>query len=312
VVSVLDSRALGVVVGLAGIYLALSMVVLCVVEMISSLRSSRAQFIRDAIRNLVGNELGVRVLNHPLVSSLGFVRASGAAEGLPSYVPSGFFARAVIAELEKAPDDPALVPVKELLDAVVGNPDASLAEVEHKIAVWFDAAMDRLSGAFKRHTQTVAVILTVVLVAGGNIDSIRLVKTLWRDAGAQTQIEALARDELKACDTDRQSAECVDVLKRYALRQEIPMGWNRAEVERLDASGWIQRICGLLLTVLAVSRGAPFWFDALKRLSTGLVSSGPPPARAAPVAAAGATPTMNVASTGSRSNQSGESTPGAA
>jgi hypothetical protein len=294
-VSVLDSRALAVVIGLAGIYLALSLIVLCVIEMISSARSTRARFVRDAIKNLVGSELGIRVLNNPLVSSLGFVRESGAAAGLPSYVPATFFARAVIAELEKAPDDPALVQVKELLDAVVGDPSATLAEVEHRLAAWFDAAMDRLSGAFKRHTQAVALGLTVLLVGGANVDTIRLAKSMWQDAGARTEAEALAKDELKACDVDHQSQPCQKVIESFVSHQQIPIGWTWKDVQGQSAGFWIERILGLLLTILAVSRGAPFWFDALKRLSSGLISTGPAPARAggapaAPAAAPAAAP----------------------
>ena len=98
---VIDNRALSVVIALAGTYLALSLMVLCLVEMISSALSRRARFLRDGIVNLVGPEMGSRVLCNPLVSSLGFVRQSGRAAGVPSYVPSSFFSRALLVEIAR-------------------------------------------------------------------------------------------------------------------------------------------------------------------------------------------------------------------
>ena len=43
----------------------------------------------------------------------------------------------------------------------------------------------------------------------------------------------------------------------------LVLGWEDAADQ--SVSGWIQRIVGWLLTVLAVSLGAPFWFDVLNK-----------------------------------------------
>jgi hypothetical protein len=41
--------------------------------------------------------------------------------------------------------------------------------------------------------------------------------------------------------------------------------WSKT-VLPTDAGGWILKILGLLITIVAVSLGAPFWFDLLKCL----------------------------------------------
>ena len=61
----------------------------------------------------------------------------------------------------------------------------------------------------------------------------------------------------------------VDQLSKLGL----PLGWSTLPE---DATGWIKKVIGLLITTLAVSLGAPFWFDVLKNFSN-LRSSGPPP-----------------------------------
>jgi len=42
------------------------------------------------------------------------------------------------------------------------------------------------------------------------------------------------------------------------------LGWRDAG-DLKDVSKWAERIIGWLLTILAVSLGAPFWFDVLNR-----------------------------------------------
>ena len=54
----------------------------------------------------------------------------------------------------------------------------------------------------------------------------------------------------------------------------IPMGWRGAAVPH-GAGGIALAVAGWILSILAISLGAPFWFDTLSRLSR-LRSSGKP------------------------------------
>ena len=44
-----------------------------------------------------------------------------------------------------------------------------------EIARWFDSAMDRVSGDYKRYTQLWSVILGLLVAAAFNIDTIKIV-----------------------------------------------------------------------------------------------------------------------------------------
>ena len=61
----------------------------------------------------------------------------------------------------------------------------------------------------------------------------------------------------------------MNTLSEFAL----PIGWS---VHPIGAVMWGMKAAGLALSILAVSLGAPFWFDLLNRLSN-LRTSGPKP-----------------------------------
>jgi hypothetical protein len=278
---VLDARTLSLVTGLSGTYLVLSLIVLSLVEIISNVLSRRARFLRDGVINLIGAEMGAKVLNNPAVNSLGFIRPTGRATGLPSYIHSNLFARALLSELGNAKDEPSMRPVTELVDAVVGDSAVSIEEAERRLAVWFDSAMDRLSGAYKRNTQKVSLALAILVTLAANADSIHLLKELWNVSAPAAHLEVAVKEATTACQVDNKSPACHEQLAGFLKNVEhLPLGWDLDAVKQRDVRGWLLSLLGLALTVLAVSRGSPFWFDVLRRFSPGMSSSGPPPAPA--------------------------------
>ena len=54
-----------------------------------------------------------------------------------------------------------------------------------------------------------------------------------------------------------------------AVRSPLGLGWNvkdEAQLKSAGFGGWAKKLVGLLITALAISLGAPFWFDLLKKL----------------------------------------------
>lgn len=68
-----------------------------------------------------------------------------------------------------------------------------------------------------------------------------------------------------AAGTPQVDADIVKQLRRAGL----PIGWDEHNTgsipSRDDLNGWAMKVIGILLTGLAVSLGAPFWFDLLNR-----------------------------------------------
>jgi hypothetical protein len=79
-----------------------------------------------------------------------------------------------------------------------------------------------------------------------------------------------ASTKVDPCATDKNSPEC-RVQQNLAAIQKLglPIGWTRAEGDprslNISWQGWLLRIIGWLVTALALSLGAPFWFDMLNK-----------------------------------------------
>lgn len=157
----------------------------------------------------------------------------------------------VKAVLAKLPEGQA----REVLQKAAANAGSTLegfrAQVEHA----FDDAMERASGWYKRKVQVVVVILAAAVAIGGNVDSVQVANRLWSDAPLRAAVAAKAADQVDS----QQAANAVDQVDQLKL----PLGWDKWPT-RLDEIA--PRIPGWLLTIAALSLGAPFWFDLLSRL----------------------------------------------
>ena len=47
----------------------------------------------------------------------------------------------------------------------------------------------------------------------------------------------------------------------------FPLGWNNIEISEWNYVNWLGHIIGWLITISAVSLGAPFWFDLLGKIA---------------------------------------------
>lgn len=253
------------------------------------------------------------VYHHPLVG--------GGEKSRPSYVSSDSFSSALIAALQAGASGKAWAEVEQAIDALPPGKlrealvtaaneaerdwDAFKAGVER----WYDTAMDRLSGQYKRYTQLITFLLGLVLAVSFNVNSVTLVTRLYQDRDlresmvrqAETYVaeEAKAKEKAKA-DAEKATPPPADALAevkdsgarfvgaRDALLKNAPVGWNEqlktAPVGKFDPVGWPLwfakqvpgGLVGWLITALAGMLGAPFWFDLLNKLIN-IRNAGPKP-----------------------------------
>jgi hypothetical protein len=136
----------------------------------------------------------------------------------------------------------------------------------------------------KRRSQWIVVIVSAVVAVVLNADTVLISRSLWQDTGLRTRLVALAEktEELdslyklssltpdsSAADTTAEEAvvltESGKELVKQFLDLPVPLGWNRNTLPT-TFYGWLLKIVGLLATALAVSLGAPFWYDILRKL----------------------------------------------
>ena len=195
--------------------------------------------------------------------------------------------------------------LRSLLDRTVDDMDTART----RIAAWYDDTMDRVSGWYKRRSQVQVLLCAVLVTLAVNADTITLSKRLWSDRAFASAINQAARqyvdahkDALKPPQsanpnpTDNNSANpnpatqpnpqtptkaVADIEQSYVTLVEagMPFGWHEHVPDRVHQRTeflhflWLKAL-GLLLTILALLQGAPFWFDVLSKV---VRSAGPKP-----------------------------------
>lgn len=258
-----------VAIGLVFFYVALSLVCSSIQEIVAGVFGLRARNLRRGIVNLVGDEYARALYQHPLVKGL---RKPGR---LPSYLNADIFATALIEVVAQAkagkpafelsgkelremiaridPYNPTRGVLLGLLDAA----DSRVGKLKRRIAEWFDAAMERVAGWYKRQVTWFLLALATVVTLAVNADTIRIAEQLWRDAALRGAVAVAAEEAVAAGDLGR--------LDERAELDTFPLGYP----EGFPGSAGItfRMIVGWLLTVAAVSLGAPFWFDLLGKVA---------------------------------------------
>jgi hypothetical protein len=200
----------------------------------------------------------------------------------------------------QAPDEQALFAQLEAALATIHLPDSlktplqtflkqanhNLGQWRAQVEGWFDDKMDRLSGWYKRRTQLILFVIGLVLVFTLNADTLLFARTIWRDASLRDAITAQAQkfSQSPVCQdseaTKNNPATCVTTILDKVKALNIPLGWSNKPGDPRhpnDGSDWWLKIVGLVLTAVALTLGAPFWFDLLNKF-VNFRATGPPPA----------------------------------
>jgi hypothetical protein len=147
-----------------------------------------------------------------------------------------------------------------IIERSLGDPD----KIKGELVAWFDNAMDRVSGWYKRWTQLIGFIAALFLAAGLNINAIGVAQALWTQPKLAQELDL--PKALPAGDETQAPALL------HQLDTTLPVGWVRSLSCRELGIAFL----GWLITALSTLFGAPFWFDLLQTVIR-LKGSGPSP-----------------------------------
>ncbi len=132
------------------------------------------------------------------------------------------------------------------------------------VATHFDRVNDRIKGRYRRWISYWLFAIGFGLACGTNGDSTRIVNRLVNNSDLRNQLVHSAELDLKSGDLSRETT-----LDRIRVIEGITGGW---QTDPIFAPGGLTlwagflKVLGLLITALAVSLGAPFWYDLLNKL----------------------------------------------
>lgn len=260
----LGSTVVEVAIGLTFCYGTLGLIVTTLQEALAAAFRLRANTLLAGIKTMLNDPgfdgLARAVYAHPLVNphadgSLGKERELPAK---PSYIEPAHFAIALVDSLWQVPGDFAklggaigAIPdpqVRKAMQGLYGRAQ-DLQQFQDMLAGWFDNAMARMSGAYKRSQLLISLLVALLVAIMFNIDSIHLFRTLWQQPTLAAHLGDVP-SELNAAAMDALMA--------------LPIGWTTFPPTlgldfALQAAGW-------LITASTAMFGAPFWFDLMQRV----------------------------------------------
>lgn len=302
------SAILDIGIGLILLYLLLALMCSVLQELLANVISWRGKHLRSSLQSMLNdpNMTGLvrRLYADPRIGGLALPGK------LPSYIPTEAFAKAMVDIVRDlgtldAGRFGAQGPLAPFLRDAGGDPDKLKVELE----TWFDSAMERFGGWYKRNVQIVLLLMGLTLAIGLNANTIEVARQLWLQPALRQAVVAQAvkltetapapsteandgaaageaadanTGATRADAPEAVAAKPLPTMTTAQLTQELdknlPIGWTATETARLFGSGadpghpvdrqglafaWTTAIIGWLLTAIATSLGAQFWFDTL-------------------------------------------------
>jgi hypothetical protein len=291
----LDSVVLDVVIGMMLIYWLLSSICSAINELIAATLATRARILEQEIVKLLDDpKLVESFYQHPLIRALFLPKEDvRPARRKPHYIEPKIFSTTLLDIL--TPGSPTfrairdevsgadVVGVKQAIRALMGDlaaaeggeDTARLQTLRKNIEEWYNAAMERLTGWYKRRTQQAIFFIALTVSLLFNIDTLVLVDHLSNDDALRAAVVASAQRAVADAGSQGTAGAGAagttlkaqfDALRGEFAALNLPVGWTRSARPSPHPADWFQKVVGLLLTTAALTMGAPFWFDVMSKL----------------------------------------------
>jgi hypothetical protein len=291
------SNIVDMTIGLVLVFLIMSLICSALREAVETVLKQRALDLERGIRDLLydptGEALARELYSHPLVYSLYqgvyqprtttrfWQRWFSSGGKLPSYIPASSFARALIdLDQQGKVQSPAIA---ALLRSLAQDTAGDVAHLRANLEAWFDASAERIGGWYKRRTQVLLFALGFSTAAILNVNAFVIADELFHQSELRSAVTASAENFAASSGAatgtvarDAYESSMAELHKLAAAG--LPMGWRDGPAQ--NAPVYVM-LLGWIITGIAVTLGAPFWFDLLNKFMV-MRSTIKPRPRAAP------------------------------
>src|SRR5262249_23681089 len=140
--------------------------------------------------------------------------------------------------------------IRDALLAHISDAHGDAVKLKNNLVAWFDSAMDRVSGVYKRYLKLISLAVGFGLAIFVNADTIKVGAALWHDDARRAQMVASAQQLVGQGANQTSAASASDVIDAInnaeAQLRPLPLGWNFSS------------------PILGQSRLAILWFAVVK------------------------------------------------
>jgi hypothetical protein len=173
--------------------------------------------------------------------------------------------------IDKLPDSDG----KKAFISWINQGVTNIADLRTRTTAYFTGVMEQAADTFRARARSFVIILSIAVTLMFGTDTIQLAQALWTNAELRTIAAAQADAVVAEGGTEADLSDLLDQLSRYSIK----LGWWQTQQfpESANVGSWalfiFLKALGLGITAAAVSQGASFWYDLLKKLSSPTSSS---------------------------------------
>jgi len=298
------SLILEVAVGLIVVYYILGSVVSMVTQWINEVLESRGKALEQYLVKLVGDHPEKKYLNElvnlPQLQALRPIRYKNLLSIFSSATEPKKIEKIPVATLVDAYFDLAgftskkemdLLQLAELVDKLpdsdgkkafinwINQGVTRIDDLKSRTSAYFTGLIDQAAATFRARARSFVILLSIGVTVLFGTDSIQLAKALWTSAELRSIAAAQANAVVAREGANADLSELVKDLSAFSMQ----IGWWQTQ-QFPQSAAWqdwavfiLLKVLGLGITAAAVSQGASFWYDLLKKIVTptkGSVPSG--------------------------------------
>lgn len=186
--------------------------------------------------------------------------------------------------------DMAASPFQAFLLRLANRGSLEPDEIKQAIQDWYKSVNDRVSIEFRGKTQKVLFVTALGMTLLLNADTLQFVNRLAQDSALRKSVadaaSSIAVEKSKpvapaapgAAPNMASAAVPADAAQAEIERLNIPLKWTEADWDQLKGiisvhdsgklAGGVYKALGLIVTALALTMGAEFWYNLLKQIIT--------------------------------------------
>lgn len=289
-------QILEVAIGLIVIYYLLGSVVSLITQWINEAFESRGKALQQYLIKIVGEKKVEDLIRLPQVQALrpiryknflsvfGSITEPKKLEKIPVVIlVDAFFDLSGLSRkkemdllqlaeiIDKLPDSEG----KNAFISWINQGVTNIADLRTRTTAYFTGLMEQAADTFRARARSFVIMLSIGITLLLGTDSIQLAETLWTNVELRAIAAAQADAVVAEGGANADLSDLLDDLDQFSIK----IGWWQTQEfpKSPDVEAWalfiFWKALGLGITAVAVSQGASFWYDVLKKVSSPATST---------------------------------------